>query len=176
MKTLPAIGIAPLAAAEFETAARWLATPAINRWLTSEWRDRDVNATALAIAARNRRNRFFLVRCGGEPCGLVALSDFDAADKTANLWYLLGEPRFAGTGVTSAAVRDLVTLAFRDFGLHALHAWAMQQNAASLRVLRKTGFREAGRLRHSACLDGHPTDRILFDLLASEWPVDADAA
>lgn len=171
MTTLDAVAIEPLTAADFESVARWLATPALNRWLIAEWREREANPTLLAIATRNRRNRFFLVRYQGEACGLVALSDLDAAEKTAMIWYLLGDPRLAGKGITSIAVRELVTLAFRELGLRSLHAWAMQQNEASLRLLRKTGFREAGRLRQSACLDGAPTDRIYFDLIATEWPV-----
>lgn len=164
----PAVAIEPLAPADFERVAGWLATPALNRWLTSEWREREASATVVAIATRNRRNRLFLVRCGGEPCGLVALSDIDASDKTAMVWYLLGHARFAGRGVTTQAVQALVALAFGELGLRSLHAWAMTPNAASLRVLRKAGFREAGRLRHTACLDGEQTDRLYFDLLPTD--------
>lgn len=169
MTVVDTVAIEPLAPAHFEMAARWLAMPALNRWLTADWRERPATATTLAIATRNRRNRFFLVRHHNEPCGLVALSDFDEAEKTAMVWYLLGESRLGGKGVTTEAVRALVALAFGQLGLRSLHAWAMAQNEASQRVLAKAGFREAGRLRDSACLDGQQTDRLYFDLVASEW-------
>jgi hypothetical protein len=65
----------------FELVARWLAKPEINRWLTAEWRNRVVSSTLVAIATRNRKNRFFLVRYNAQPCGLVALTDTNAADK-----------------------------------------------------------------------------------------------
>jgi RimJ/RimL family protein N-acetyltransferase len=169
MTSADTIAIEPLAAADFEAAARWLATPALNRWLTADWRGHPASTATIAIATRNRRNRFFLVRCNAEPCGLVALGDLDEADKTAMVWYLLGESALSGKGVTTEAVRELVDLAFGKLGLRSLYAWAMAQNEASQRVLRKNGFREAGRLRHSANLDGEQTDRIYFDLIASEW-------
>jgi [ribosomal protein S5]-alanine N-acetyltransferase len=169
------VTIEPLRATNFETVARWLATPALNRWLTADWREREANATTLAIATRNRHNRLFLVRYYGQSCGLVALSDLDLTDRTAMLWYLLGDAQLAGKGITTEAIRALLNVAFRDLELSSVYAWAMAQNEPSLRVLRKIGFREAGRLRHSATLDGQQTDRIYFDLLASEWADDASA-
>jgi RimJ/RimL family protein N-acetyltransferase len=45
----------------------------------------------------------------------------------------------------------------------------MDGNIASLKVLQKIGFRQAGRLRRSACLDGQQIDKIYFDLLPSDW-------
>jgi RimJ/RimL family protein N-acetyltransferase len=36
-------------------------------------------------------------------------------------------------------------------------------------VLAKAGFREAGRLRQSASLEGRQTDRIYFDLIADDF-------
>jgi RimJ/RimL family protein N-acetyltransferase len=163
------ITIEPLGADDFGIVARWLATPSINRWLTADWREKPANPTIVAIAVRNRRNRFFLVRFSGEPCGVVALSDVDATDKTGMVWYLLGESRLSGQGITSHAVADLIRISFRELGLRALYAWAMEENAASRRVLAKAGFREAGRLRQSASLEGRQTDRIYFDLIADDF-------
>lgn len=169
MTAVDSIAIEPLTAPSFEVVAAWLATPALNRWLTADWREREATSTVLAIATRQRRNRFFLVRHHAEPCGLVALSDLDPIDKTAMVWYLLGDRRFEGRGITTAAVNQLVSLSFNELGLRSLYAWAMEPNEASIRVLKKTGFREAGRLRQSACLDQTQTDRIYFDLVATEW-------
>ena len=173
MTTAASVEIEPLSSTDFEAVAGWLATPAINRWLTPEWRERPANAVVLAIAVRNRRNRFFLVRYNGEPCGLVALSDIDRVDRTAMVWYALGQPQLSGKGITSEALRQLIRVGFDELELRSLHAWAMAQNQASIRILRKTGFREAGRLRQSACLDGEQTDRIYFDLISTEWRTSA---
>src|SRR5262249_40102436 len=138
------------------------------RWLTAEWRNRVISTTLLAIALRNRRNRFFLVRCNGEACGLTALADIDVVDSTAMIWYVLGEPRFARKGVTSKAVRQLVHKSFHELNLRSLYAWVMADNALSAKVLTAVGFREAGRIRQAVASNGHQVDRIYFDLVPSE--------
>src|ERR1043166_5138265 len=113
---MASISIADLLPQDFEKAAGWLSQRPINRWLTGEWRNREADAKILAIVIRNKKNRLFLVRCEGEPCGLVGLADIDSADRTAMAWYLLGDSRLSGRGITSAALRQLVEIAFKDMG------------------------------------------------------------
>jgi len=152
----------------FELVARWLSKAEINRWLTSEWRDRVVNAALIAMAVRNRKNRLFLVRYNGQPCGLIALADIDMADKTAMMWYVLGEQTLSGRGITSDAVGQLARLSLDQMGLASVYAWTMEDNTGSKRVLQKAAFREAGRIRCAASSAGHQVDRIYFDLIAAE--------
>jgi RimJ/RimL family protein N-acetyltransferase len=157
-----------LSAQHIELAARWLSDPRINRWLTREWRQKETSASRVAIAMRNQSNRLFLVRLGEDPCGLAALADIDTADRTAMVWYLLGEEKLSGQGITSAAVSELARFAFGKLGLMSLYAWIMEDNVASQKVLRKAGFREVGRIRQSAWSSDHQVDRIYFDLIPSE--------
>jgi RimJ/RimL family protein N-acetyltransferase len=149
----------------FERVAGWLSEKPINRWLTGEWRNRETTPTLLAITVRNRKNRLFLVRFNGEACGLVGLADIDLADRLGMVWYLLGEDRFAGKGVISGAVRQLVGVAFREMGLACVYAWIMEDNVPSRRVLERCGFREAGSLRDAVNSDGRQVARIYFDLI-----------
>jgi RimJ/RimL family protein N-acetyltransferase len=162
------VTIQKLTAGDFELVARWLSKPEINRWLTAEWRDSAVNGTVIAIAVRNRSNRLFLVRCDGQACGLVALANIDAADKTAMVWYALGEQKLSNRGIISEAVTQLTRLCFREMELASIYAWIMEDNGASNRVLQKAGLREAGRIRRAASSGGRQVDRIYFDLIASE--------
>jgi RimJ/RimL family protein N-acetyltransferase len=162
------VAIAPLIAADFPTVAGWLADSSTNEWLTSDWRGRPVDPSIIAITTRNKKNRLWLVRCDGRPAGLVGLSDIDAGDGIANVWYILGEPELAGKGVTAEAVRQMVRLAFAELGLESVHAWAMENNIRSRRVLERAGFREAGRLRSAATYRGQRVDRIYFDIVKSE--------
>jgi RimJ/RimL family protein N-acetyltransferase len=157
-------GIEPLAPEHFATVAGWLSKPEINQWLTSEWRDRVIDPTVIGVAVRNKRNRFFLVRHDGAPCGLVALADWDAVDKVAMVWYVLGEPALGGRGVITEALRELVRAAFDTLGIESLHAWIMADNDRSRRVLEKNGFREAGRFRLATVHNGRRLDRIYLDL------------
>ncbi len=157
--------IEPLTAEHVATVAAWLSHPEINRWLTSDWRGRVVDPVVLGVAMRNKRNRFFLVRHQGRPCGLVALADWDAVDRIAMVWYVLGAREMGGRGIATGALRLLVDTAFHELGIEALNAWIVDGNGASRRVLEKAGFREAGRLRSAALRDGVRADRIYFDLV-----------
>jgi RimJ/RimL family protein N-acetyltransferase len=160
--------LTPLTSDHFETVARWLSNPAVNRLLSADWRDKEVTATVLAIAARKRQNRFFLIQHEGKACGLVALSDLEVADKSAMAWYLMGDERFRGKGIAADAVRQLIRFAFMEMGLECIFAWAIEGNTASLSLLNAVGFREVGRIRRSACIAGQQLDRIYFDIIRSD--------
>lgn len=160
--------IEPLTPPYFGLVAEWLSNAGINQWLTSEWRDRAVDPIVIGIATRNRRNKFFLVRCGDEPCGLTALADLDTFDRVAMVWYALGVAAFAGRGVITEALRQMAGLAFNELKILALHAWIMEDNVRSRRVLEKTGFREAGRLRAATLHCDRRVDRVYFDLTPSD--------
>jgi RimJ/RimL family protein N-acetyltransferase len=162
------IAIEPLAAEDFERVAGWLSICDTNRWLTSEWRGRPISPVIIGITVRNKRNRLFLVRCDGQACGLAGFADIDAMDGTAMVWYLLGEQQFAGRGVTTEAVRQLVRVAFDELKLASVYAWIMEPNVRSRRVLERAGFREAGRIRSASCFGGRQVDRIYYDRTAED--------
>jgi len=160
------VEIKPLRMPDFETVATWLSNPAINQWLASGWRGKQVDAKTLAIITMKSVNRLFLVRYQGVPCGLVALGCIDTLDKTGTLWYLLGNPAHSGRGTMTEAVRQVIRVAFSELGLRSIMASIMVGNISSRRVLEKNGFKEVGILRQALTFNGQAVDRILFDLLA----------
>ena len=87
---------------------------------------------------------------------------------TATLWYVLADPAYRGRGYATRAVSETLTYGFGDLGLHAINAWAVETNHASLRVLERNHFRLIGRQRACHWIDGRVYDRVWFDLLASE--------
>jgi RimJ/RimL family protein N-acetyltransferase len=158
------ITIEPLGSGDFGQVAAWLSDRETNQWLSSDWRGRDVQPQIIAVLTRNQRNRLFLVRCGDEPSGFVALSEIDELDRTAMIWYVLGAKRLAGRGLMSRAVRAVTELAFRELNLLSVYAWAMENNASSRRLLMKCGYREAGCLRESAASSAGQVSRIYYDI------------
>lgn len=163
-----AVRLEPLSPENFEQVARWLSNGSVNQWLSGDWRGKETTATIIAIAHRNRRNRFFLVYRQDVPCGFVALSDIEATDNTAMIWYFLGDNSLSGKGIMSEAVRQLVKHAFTSLGLRSVYAWAVETNAASVKLLNKCGFRVVGRIRKSACFGSQQLDRIYFDIVAHD--------
>ena len=162
------VTIEPLTPEGFDSVAQWLATPDVNKWLTGEWRNRELSAGLVAVAVRNRRNRFFVARHQAEAVGLVALSDIELTDRTAMIWYVLGKQELSGTGITTEAVKQLARFVFAEMELASVYAWVMEGNIASRRVLLKAGFREAGRIRQASSFGDQQVDRIYFDLVPSD--------
>jgi len=113
--------------------------------------------------------RFFTADGGTSPIGLVAFSEIHSEFRTARLWYVLGQKAFVGKGYTSRAVSGLLKFGFSELGLCSVSAWAVETNKPSIAVLRKNGFREIGRQRGCHYINSQPLDRLLFDLLPSEF-------
>jgi RimJ/RimL family protein N-acetyltransferase len=157
------ITIEPLAKEDFGTAAEWLSVPDINRWLTSEWRGREVTGSHVAIVSRSAKNRLYGVRRDGRLCGLVGLADIDPVDRIAMIWYLLGEVELGRGGVITEAVGMAVDLAREELGLASVYAWIMEDNVPSRRVLEKNGFAEVGRIRMGTRSGDRQVDRIYYD-------------
>ncbi|NUP37137.1 MAG: GNAT family N-acetyltransferase [Streptomyces sp.] len=84
---------------------------------------------------------YLLVDEDGSVLGRFNLVDIE--DGEAEVGFRLAE-HAAGRGVATAAVRDLCRLAVTRHGLRTLRAGAAHGNAASRRVLAKTGFVPVG--------------------------------
>jgi len=95
----------------------------------------------LAEQATGRCHFHLLVEHDGSVVGRINL--VDVADGSAELGYRIAE-RAAGRGLATAAVRQIRTLAADSYGLTQLRASASADNAASLKVLRRTGFLPVG--------------------------------
>jgi [ribosomal protein S5]-alanine N-acetyltransferase len=74
----------------------------------------------------------------------------------------------AGGGVITAAVALVVDHCFGRVGLHRLEATVRPENAASLRVLEKLGFRKEGLFERYLDVDGAWRDHLVYALTAEE--------
>ncbi len=97
--------------------------------------------------------------------GLVLGSDVDRI--SAEIGYWLGE-EYWGRGIATIAVRALTSQAFATFELNRLFAIPYADNAASIRVLVKAGYRHEGTLVASAIKDGRIRDQELFAITRTE--------
>lgn len=80
------------------------------------------------------------------------------------------DAKVAGGGVVTAAVAIVADHCFSAVGLHRLEATVRPENAASLRVLAKLGFREEGLFQRYLNVDGAWRDHLCFALTAEEVP------
>lgn len=160
----------PLDTPEFiELAAGWLARKENYQWLDFGNGRQTLTAPLLTIMAQRDTHclRAYTSDEDDTPIGLVGLNGIDREFGTATFWGMSGEKSFRNRGYSTIASSKLMTLAFRDLGLHAVNTWAVEHNP-SIRTIERIGFRFIGRQRQCHCIDGRRYDRLLFDLLASE--------
>ena len=86
------------------------------------------------------------------------------------------DSRVTNKGVTTAAVALAVDQCLGPVGLHRLEATVRPENAASLRVLAKLGFREEGLFRRYLDVDGEWRDHLCFAFTTEDLPIGGVAA
>lgn len=89
--------------------------------------------------------------------------------RSANIGYWVDET-VAGRGITPTAVALAVDHCFRAAGMHRIEVCIRPENAASLRVVHKLGFRAEGLRRAYLHIDGDWRDHEAFALTAEEVP------
>jgi ribosomal-protein-alanine N-acetyltransferase len=97
--------------------------------------------------------------------GNVVRGAFDSA----YVGYWLDE-QVAGQGVMTTGLALVLRHCFADVGLHRVEANIRPENAASLRVVAKLGFRDEGLHRRYLFIDGDWRDHRTFSLLREDVP------
>jgi [ribosomal protein S5]-alanine N-acetyltransferase len=83
---------------------------------------------------------------------------------SCSVGYWLGQAA-TGRGLATAALREVVGIAFGELGLHRIQAETLLHNVASQRVLERNGFARIGMAPAYLRIQGRWQDHILFQLL-----------
>ncbi|MFE6049828.1 GNAT family N-acetyltransferase [Kitasatospora sp. NPDC056446] len=154
--------------------------PEVTRYLPFEPRDRETCADQVelyleeAMAGERDTYRLAVTRLAdaAEPADATPIAHASLTlgkHRSAHLGYVLGR-EFWGLGYAGEIAGLLCDLAFRGLDVHRLAAWVDVDNAASVKVLTRLGFRLEGRARHDQLKGGVWSDSYLYSLLADEWP------
>ena len=140
------------------------------------WRDRHTVRTyvavqrALAAEARAGRCLPFGLHVDGGFAGQLTVSGIArGAYDGAHVGYWVDE-RVAGRGVLPTALALVVDHCFGPVGLHRVEANVRPENAPSLRVMAKLGFRDEGLRQRYLFIDEAWRDHLSFALTAEEAP------
>jgi [ribosomal protein S5]-alanine N-acetyltransferase len=100
----------------------------------------------------------------GDPIvGMIALNDVIRGPlQMGNVGYWVDRAH-CGRGLASAALGDLVELAFGELELHRLEAGTLPDNVASQRVLEKSGFVRFGYAKELLLINGAWRDHVLYE-------------
>jgi ribosomal-protein-alanine N-acetyltransferase len=85
--------------------------------------------------------------------------------QSAAIGFWVGQSR-NGRGFATAAVAEVIAIAFNELGLHRLQAETLLHNVGSQRVLIRNGFQPFGIAPKYLNIAGTWQDHILFHLLA----------
>ena len=110
----------------------------------------------------------FAIEVGGEFAGQLNVSSITyGALRSATLGYWVAE-RFAGRGVAPTATALATDHCLFDMGLHRMEVCIRPENAPSLRVVEKLGFRYEGLRRRYIYIDNDWRDHFCFALVREE--------
>lgn len=153
------------------------------RWLTGmPWPPKDGAAAEFVAAAIDadplRGEAAFAVTLGGVLIGLVAVkAPGDLADHPdcPSLGYWIGRP-FQGFGYAGEAAAAALGWGFAAHDCKAMAARAFADNAASLKVLHRLGFRETGRMMRASLALRREVENMVLRLEREDWNGTADGA
>jgi ribosomal-protein-alanine N-acetyltransferase len=104
----------------------------------------------------------------GEPIGTIGLHYYTKENRRAEMGYDMLKEHW-GMGLMTEAVEAILCYGFEELGLNRIEATTDSENAASNRVLERTGFTLEGRLRERHIYKDKIHDELFFGLLAMEW-------
>ncbi len=91
---------------------------------------------------------------------------------TAEVAYEVGPP-FWGQGYAAEACRRMLLLLFTGYGVSEASAQVDTRNAASIALLERLGFTQAGFQSQADFFKGHPSDEYTYRLLSSPYAAEA---
>ena len=124
----------------------------------------------LQAMARSGEGLPFVMEVDGEFAGQINVSQITPGSlSSCAIGYWVAE-RFAGRGVTPTAVALVSDHCFQGLGLHRVEICIRPENAASLRIVEKLGFRYEGLRRRYIHIDGGWRDHFAFALTVEDVP------
>ena len=133
--------------------------------------DTRASIRSLLAHARTGAGLPFAVEYEGEFAGQLNVSSISYGSlSSATIGYWVSE-RFAGKNVTPTAVALATDHCFFGMGLHRMEICIRPENAPSLRVVEKLGFRYEGLRRRFIHINGDWRDHFCFALTVEELPL-----
>jgi len=104
-----------------------------------------------------------------KPIGNCGLHQINPKDCNALFGIVIGEKDYWSKGYGLEAARLLIDYGFQQLNLHRISSYAFAFNERSIKLHKKLGFREEGRLRQATFKNGQYHDHVQFGILREEW-------
>ncbi|MFX1281579.1 MAG: GNAT family N-acetyltransferase [Promethearchaeota archaeon] len=106
-----------------------------------------------------------------KPIGYAGFINIRWFDKSAFLFYIIGECDYWGKGFATEAAKLVVEYGFNELNLHKINAIVFAPNISSVRVVEKNGFKLELTLTNEMYVDGKYVDALRYSLLKKEWEI-----
>lgn len=163
--------------ADAEATWRFRRLDSVSRWLTRAPRSPEQHRASFTEPASLAKT--LVIELDGEVVGdlMVEIGDAwaqaEVAEQARRLQADLGwviHPDFAGRGLATEAVREVLRICFDDLGLRRVTADCFAANEPSWRLMERVGMRrEIHAVRESLHRSGAWLDVVGYALLAEEW-------
>jgi [ribosomal protein S5]-alanine N-acetyltransferase len=128
----------------------------------------DLAATLARYAAGQPAEWGVQHRAAGRLIGRCGFVRYRAEHRNAEIGYALARP-YWGQGLMSEALGAVLACGFDVLALHRVEATCLADNAGSIRVLEKAGFRWEGTAREAYLHRGTYRDLRRYALLQQDW-------
>ena len=96
--------------------------------------------------------------------GAAGLENINLKNKNAEIGYWLGR-RYWGKGLMGETVKLILKFGFEQLKLHRIYGVVFEENIASQKVLKKSGFKFEGKLRDEFFRDKKWYNGLIYGLL-----------
>ena len=127
---------------------------------------RDFIEGAKSMAAADGVPTFAIIHAG-TLCGVTGFHSVNKPHCRGSIGYWLGQDH-TGQGIATTAVRQLITIGFKECGLNRIEIRCAVNNWQSRALPERLGFIHEGTLRQSERLYGRFMDQALYSLLTSD--------
>lgn len=152
---------------------RWLSDERVGRYMGADFSDvaPEREERRIREIRDNLDERNWMIEWRGAVIGNTSLNAIEETTRklgvrAGTLAVLIGERSHWGKGIGPAVCAAVTDWAFREGGFAAVAARALVQNAASIRMLEKAGFRVCGTEIDGEA-EGKPAEWLLFRLDAA---------
>ncbi len=176
MKDHPEIYFRALEPADAETTYLWRQDPEIAAMVVGPRRyvslvtEREWVLHVIGEHAKGTQQRWAVcAKETGEMIGLSTLHSIDHLNRACQFAIMIGNKAYWGKGVAVRANLFSFDHAFDQLNMNSVRGDLLESNTASLRLHRKLGFTEEGRLRQAVLRNGKFEDLISIAMLRDEF-------
>lgn len=145
----------------------FLADPEVTLWL-DDMSQRPLSTARVESILLREAWCLWAIEADGMLIGVTSLYEPDMARRAARLSIVVGDRRYWGRGIGTAAVVQVLDAAFGRIGLRKVTSDFLAPNAAAAAVHERAGFTVEGSLREDAWRAGRWVDRVMLSKLDVE--------